>query len=223
MGSFFILHLSKTIHMKKLLFLLVIIISHTVAAQTSKPLLNNPLPDFSATSISGKNWSNKNLLGKVTLISFWYIGCLPCMSEAPYLSALNDSMHDKNFQLISFAKNNKNDLEGFLLNKSTSKDNTAQILRMAFNARINYEVIPGCEFGTVSAPAPNDCEYLNSKLGIQTYPTTIIVDKKGIVRYIKTGFVKSGEVGKDQKLSHDPNTNKYMSELRDEIAKLLNE
>ncbi len=205
--------------MRKQLLFAILMMPIVLPAQS----LNKPLPDFSATGISGKNWTNKDLLGKVTLINFWYIGCLPCMSEAPYLSALKDSISDKNFQLISFAKNNKDDLETFLTGKSDNKDQTVAILRSAFSLKINYEVIPGCQFGTVTKPAKNDCEYINRTIGITTFPTTLIIDKKGIVRYIKTGFVKSGEIGSDKKLKTDPKTNKYVSELENEIYLLLNE
>lgn len=69
-------------------------ISSTIAG--AKPLINvgDRFPDFSATDIDGKNWTNADVKGMVMVINVWYTGCGPCRKEMPELSKWKDEMAD---------------------------------------------------------------------------------------------------------------------------------
>jgi peroxiredoxin len=49
---------------------------------------NREKADFTLTDLSGKNWTLKDLRGKVVLLNFWATWCPPCRKEMPDLEAL---------------------------------------------------------------------------------------------------------------------------------------
>ena len=54
-------------------------------------------PDFSATDIQGKKWTNADVKGKVMVLNLWFTGCGPCRSEMPALSKWKNEMPDVMF------------------------------------------------------------------------------------------------------------------------------
>ena len=72
-------------------------ISFTMAA--SKPLLKvgEQFPDFSATDITGRTWSNADIKGKLMVLNLWFTGCGPCRREMPELSTWKDEMPEVMF------------------------------------------------------------------------------------------------------------------------------
>src|SRR5688572_29206532 len=99
-----------------------------------------PFPEFDLKSHSGKRWTNSELKGKVTLVSFWFIGCKSCMQEIPCLNMLKDSITDPRFQLISFARNTPKEIEMFVNKKY---DTTVRAFKNYRSTRqMKYEIIP---------------------------------------------------------------------------------
>lgn len=62
----------------------------------TKPLINvgDKFPDFSATDINGRTWTNADVNGKVMVLNLWFTGCGPCRGEMPELSTWKDEMPD---------------------------------------------------------------------------------------------------------------------------------
>lgn len=59
---------------------------------TPKPfltLVNNPLPDFEFTDISGKRWNNKTISGHTTVIHFWSMRNKSCLDVFAWMNALH--------------------------------------------------------------------------------------------------------------------------------------
>lgn len=54
-------------------------------------------PDFSATDIDGRKWTNADVKGKVMVLNLWFTGCGPCRTEMPELSTWKDEMPDVMF------------------------------------------------------------------------------------------------------------------------------
>ncbi len=50
---------------------------------------------FSGPLDTGGAFDSSQLLGKVSVVNFWYAGCAPCRTEAPILTKLNASYGDK--------------------------------------------------------------------------------------------------------------------------------
>ena len=51
-----------------------------------KVKVGDRFPDFSATDIDGRKWTNKDVEGKVMVLNLWFSGCGPCRAEMPELS-----------------------------------------------------------------------------------------------------------------------------------------
>jgi len=49
---------------------------------------NREKADFTLTDLNGKNWTLRDLRGKVVLLNFWATWCPPCRKEMPDLEAL---------------------------------------------------------------------------------------------------------------------------------------
>jgi len=76
-------------------------------------LLDKKLPDFKLKDMNGNKFSSDQLLGKPSLLNFWFIGCKPCMIEIPELNMLKERYGDK-LNFIGFALNEANEVKEFL-------------------------------------------------------------------------------------------------------------
>lgn len=67
--------------------------------EAAKPSIKvgNKFPQFSATDITGKTWTNADVEGKVMVLNLWFTGCGPCRAEMPELSTWKDEMPDVMF------------------------------------------------------------------------------------------------------------------------------
>lgn len=59
-------------------------------------------PAFSLERLTGKQLDNKALMGKYTIVSFYFADCAPCITEIPELNALSEGRDDLNFIGMSF-------------------------------------------------------------------------------------------------------------------------
>lgn len=65
--------------------------------KTSTIKEGDKFPEFSATDINGKTWTNDDANGKVMVLNLWFTGCRPCRAEMPELSKWKDEMPDVMF------------------------------------------------------------------------------------------------------------------------------
>lgn len=120
--------------------------------------MNKSLPTFIASGDNGVV-NNESLNGKVTFINMWEASCAPCMAEMGALNKLYDTLSNyPDFQFISI-----------------SADNAETIKRIKEKYKILFNVYHLDEEG---------CYQLNGGMG---YPTYLITDTKGIVKYIHAG------------------------------------
>ena len=139
-------------------------------------------PSFKAYTLTDNSISDTNLQNKITVINFWFQDCRPCIYEFESLNKLyNDYKNNKDFQFISFTCDSETD---------------------AIPIVAKYKLLyPVCSISR------DECYRLNFNQG---FPTTIIVDKKGHVTYIKSG------------MPIDPDKMKYdFQKYRDIISNLL--
>ena len=118
-------------------------------------------------------YPSKNLKDKVVVFQIMGTWCPNCIDETKYLSELYLEYQKRGVEIIGLAYENGN-------------DQNAQIKRLkAFQKRINvpYKILLA---GTNSSKlASEQFPMLN---GIMSFPTTIIIDKTGKIRFIHTGF-----------------------------------
>jgi thiol-disulfide isomerase/thioredoxin len=155
-------------------------------------LIDQPLPYFSDTSLTGKVWNPEKLKGKVVLVNFWFIGCMPCMKEIKHFNQLHNSFKDKEFILLSIAPQVKEDL---LMFNDTASNIYSDIRDYFDTGPIKYEIIPACierkkghGVKKEDAVVGVDCDNIVRDFYVHAYPTTFIIDKTNTIRYVNEGF-----------------------------------
>jgi len=101
-----------------------------------------------------------SLEGKVTLIDFWASWCAPCKAAFPEMDKLHQEFSEKGFQIIAVSVDQKERaMQQFLDRRKPS-------------------------FATVH----DSSQKLVEQAGIQVMPTSFMVDKKGVIRFVHEGW-----------------------------------
>jgi len=131
--------------------------------------LNNefPLKDF--TDIQNNQIKTNELHGKILIINCWSITCGPCIKEMPYLNDLKNDLKSDKYVFLGITFDDTESITKFF--KSDKLKNYLNNQNPTFNFRI----------------IPNQKTLLNNILGVHSYPTTFIVDQKGIIRHMIEG------------------------------------
>jgi len=123
-----------------------------------------PAPDFTLASRSGGKVELTQLRGQVVMINFWASWCGPCRQEMPLLDKMYRKYKPAGFTLVGVnVETDPKDADGYL--KATP----------------------------VSFPILLDTENKVSQLyNVSAMPSTVLVDRKGVVRYVHHGY-KAGD------------------------------
>lgn len=123
-------------------------------------------PNFTLPTLDGKKITlSKNFAesGKVVILDIWATWCPPCRAEIPFLISLNKEYADKGLKIIGVAiDEDKKVVETF-----------------AKNQKINYTI----------ALDPQ-AQKVGRSYGVRGIPVTYIIDKKGVIRFVHSGFPK---------------------------------
>lgn len=117
----------------------------------------SPAPAFRVKDLAGKEWDLSALKGKVVVLNFWFIGCLPCREEIPGLNEMVAKYSPEEVVFLAFALDDAPHLEKFL-----AKNN------------FDYQIIP-------------ESDGPNQSFRVGSYPTHIIIDKDGKIRSTLVG------------------------------------
>jgi thiol-disulfide isomerase/thioredoxin len=117
-------------------------------------------PDFSFTTLGGARISSGALRGKVVLLDFWGTWCEACVSAEPAIASLYQKFSREPFELIAI---------------SSDSDDAAW---RSFIAK-NKMVWP--EYRDAS-------EQIIHAFSVYYFPTYIVIDPDGIVRYRTSGY-----------------------------------
>jgi peroxiredoxin len=115
-------------------------------------LEDRQFPDFNGLDLNNIQWNKKSMLGWFTVIKTWFIKCGPCEQQRPAFEALMSKYSNKNVGFISFADDNSVELEKFKERHD-----------------VKYTVIPDQQ------------QLIRNTLGLNSYPTYILVDTEGVV------------------------------------------
>jgi len=121
--------------------------------------IGTPAKDFSIKTTEGGFFKLSDQIGNVVLIDFWATWCPPCVAEFPHLDSLYNEYKDQGFSMISV---------------SADKN---QITLTDFLARHSPEWAIG-----FSGDGREDS--VVKLYDISSYPTYILVDRKGTINYI---------------------------------------
>ena len=177
-------------------------------------LEGQPVPWFDARSLSGQQWNPQVLEGKIVLLNFWFIRCVPCLKEMGHLNTLKEEFAGEDFELISIAPHLERDLRDFL--DTANYDSKVGRFRRAVGGDIpQFEVIPACKTYEREVPNPLSpaCDSIVGDFGVWAYPTSVLVDREGVVQWVGSGIP-----------THDSSaTEEMMEQYRSRIREHLEE
>jgi len=126
-------------------------------------------PDFAILDLSGKIVKLSSFAGeKVVLLNFWGLRCGACLEEMPYLEAIHKKYSGKDVVLLGV------DTDG--VDAQTVIDTMKEV-----GVVVSYVILTDPDFKATDT-------YTNFLV-----PLTIVIDRKGIIQYIHTGFEKGRE------------------------------
>lgn len=114
---------------------------------------------FKVSDISGNKFDLRTNTGKVIVLNFWFINCPPCKAEIPELNELvKDYSENKDVVFLAVGLDTKYEIKDFL------KINP-----------YNYNII-------------NDARFIADKYGVKAYPTHVVIDKNGMIKFSTVGL-----------------------------------
>lgn len=156
--------------------------------------------DFKFADLDGNevSLSDDRFKNKVVILQFLGSWCPNCMDETAFLAPFYDKYKNKGVEVIGLAYERSNDI----------KRSRAAVTRLKNRFNINYPLlVTGFTNKEVLKSMPTLKEF-------KAFPTTIIIDKKGIVKKIHTGFSGPG--------TGSYYTN-YIKEFERQVLSLINE
>ena len=125
-----------------------------IRLQTVNPFVpDKAIKSFRAMTTGGVNFNTRSLKEQVTVLNFWFTGCGPCIKEMPMLNELIGRFEGKSVGFYAITPDKAEVVESFLLKKE-----------FRFRHIVN-------------------ASQLMEQLGVKSYPVTVVMDQKGMIRY----------------------------------------
>jgi cytochrome c biogenesis protein CcmG, thiol:disulfide interchange protein DsbE len=142
----------------------------------SAGLIGNPAPDFNVQAVTGGSGvvSLKSLRGKVVLVDFWGTFCEPCKKSFPKLQNLDTRYHESGLRIVGISEDEADDRD--------------KIPGFAGNYGAKF-ILGWDEDKTIARAYRPD-----------TMPTTFVIDRKGVVRYVHVGFHDGEELEMEKQI-----------------------
>lgn len=121
--------------------------------------------EFETLLLDGSKINVKDLQGKVVVVNFWNTQCGPCLREFPHMKTMYEKFKPQGYEMIAY---------------SCGDDNESL---KAFVEKTRYPWLTG---SLVMSTAAGLTDY-NDFYGITGVPTTMILDRSGVVRFMMVG------------------------------------
>jgi thiol-disulfide isomerase/thioredoxin len=149
-----------------------------ILAEASRLARDNPAPELEfAEWLDQAPVTLSELRGRVVLLDFWYHWCGPCIASFPTLSGWHKKYQSKGLTVLGVTS-----YTGEVEDKRLTSAQELDFLR-GFKKRHNVQY----GFAVANGRA-NEMSY-----EINAYPTAVLLDRRGVVRYFSIGFGPSIE------------------------------
>ncbi len=155
-------------------------------------LLNEPAPELVAIDkwFPGTSKPLSEYRGRVVLLDFWATWCMPCFEAFPHLTEWQEDFADQGFTILGITRYYGR-ADGFGVDNANELE---FLKRFKVKYNLPYDFV-------VTSDQRSQLVY-----GATSLPTAVLIDRKGVVRYIEPGTSSS-----------------RMAEIRAMIVKLLAE
>ncbi|PRP51460.1 thiol:disulfide interchange protein [Bacillus halotolerans] len=123
-------------------------------------------PDFTLKTLSGERTSLSDVKGKKVLLNFWATWCKPCRQEMPAMEELQKEHSDVAVIAVNFTSAEKSE---------------KQVQTFADTYHLTFPILI-------------DKKGINAEYNVFSYPTTYILDKKGVIQDIHIGTMTKKEM-----------------------------
>ena len=131
--------------------------------------LGSQLPHFQVAGVNRDDLDSDQLLGQVVLINFWATWCEPCVEEMPRLQNLHDTYHTRGFTLVGL---------------NIEFDNLSEVKTFIQSRGLSLPVY--ADWGG----------QVQERFGVHTYPTSFLVDRRGVVAQVYDAPPDDAEIRK---------------------------
>jgi peroxiredoxin len=129
-----------------------------------------PAPDFELKDGSGAAVKLADYRGKVVLLNFWATWCGPCKIEIPWFMEFQQQYKDKGFEVLGVAMDD---------------DGWTAVKPYVSEHKMNYRVVLGTD------------SVATAYGGIDSLPTTFVIDQQGRITASHIGLVNKDEYVKE--------------------------
>ena len=128
--------------------------------------VSEPAPDFTLLDLTGQPVMLSSFQGKkAVLIDFWATWCAPCRAAMPGLQDLSDKFKDQGLEVVTIDQG----------------ESVAQVRYFIERKKYSFQVLLDHD------------RVVGDKYGVRGIPTSVLIDKKGIVQSIAVGNLWSEE------------------------------
>ena len=131
-------------------------------------LLGKKAKSFVMNDLQGNKVTLESLKGKVVVMNFWFMGCIPCVMEMPLLNQLVEKYQGKEVIFLAFALDKKPALTRFLKKK-----------------KFDYTIIP-------------DSDQLVTQYKIESFPSHLVLDKNSKITLVEFGGIENTDLLKNE-------------------------
>lgn len=133
----------------------------------AQSLIDFPAPQFEITDMDGNKITLEDYAGRTVFLNFWQTTCPPCIRELPAFADFADSQGDDGAAILAINfDETTDDVQSFFV------DNDIPFVPVALD--------------------PDST--VRRSYGVEMIPTTFVVDKEGVIRFMKLGEMSFEEM-----------------------------